>query len=375
MSIQEDVPLYSSRITNTYLEYIQKYHPEVDIDEILQHAEMKRYEVEDPGHWFTQRQVDRFHEKAVERTGNPNLPRDAGRLTASSQSAGAVRQYGLGLLNPLSVYLMAESFYSIMTRGATAQAKKLGPNKVELTVKPKRTVLEKPYQCLNRMGTFESLSKAFTHKYAHVTETQCYHKGDKHCRYVIEWERTPSMHIKLIRNYLSLGTLAIIPILFFILPTTILTTCFLGLISIILVLSFYSEQIERKELYKTVESQGNAAKELVNEINFRHNNALLVQEIGQVAATIVQVDKLVAAVMKIIMQYLFYDRGMILLSNPTSEKLIFHSGIGYENQGLANANPIENDSALKAAEITGFLKKRFAVIDAHSHFQPVVVTL
>ena len=218
MNSQNDVPLYSSRITNTYLEYIQKFYPQVDIDEILIFSEMKRYEVEDPGHWFTQYQVDRFHEKAVEKTGNPNLPRDAGRLTASSQSAGAVRQYGLGLLNPMSVFLMGETFYRIMTRGANAKAKKLGPNKVEITVKPEKTVCEKPYQCLNRIGTFESLSKAFTRKYAHVNEIQCFHRGDKHCRYIIEWEKTPSLILKLIRNYMSFSALLVMPILFFIFP-------------------------------------------------------------------------------------------------------------------------------------------------------------
>jgi len=347
MNSQNDVPLYSSRITNTYLEYFQKFYPQVDIDEILIFSEMKRYEVEDPGHWFTQYQVDRFHEKAVEKTGNPNLPRDAGRLTASSQSAGAVRQYGLGLLNPMSVFLMGETFYRIMTRGANAKAKKLGPNKVEITVKPEKTVCEKPYQCLNRIGTFESLSKAFTRKYAHVNEIQCFHRGDKHCRYIIEWEKTPSLILKLIRNYMSFSALLVMPILFFIFPFTIWTACSLGMIAAILIISIYSEQLERKELYKTIESQGNAAKELVNEINIRHNNALLVQEIGQVASAFIQVDKLVAAAMKIIMQYLFYDRGMILLSKPTSDKLTFQSEVGYDNNDSTNLSDIDSDSPKK----------------------------
>ena len=32
---QNDVPLYSSRITNTYLEYFNKYYPDLDVDAIL----------------------------------------------------------------------------------------------------------------------------------------------------------------------------------------------------------------------------------------------------------------------------------------------------------------------------------------------------
>ena len=63
---QDDVPLYSSRITNTYVEYLQKFYPDINIDTILEYSGMTRYEVEDPGHWYTQKQVDRFHERVVE---------------------------------------------------------------------------------------------------------------------------------------------------------------------------------------------------------------------------------------------------------------------------------------------------------------------
>jgi len=244
----------------------------------------------------------------------------------------------------MSFYLMFETFYRIMTRGANAKAKKLGSNKVEIVVTPEETVFEKPYQCLNRIGTFESLSKPFTRKYSRVTETHCCHKGDKHCRYEISWDKTPSLLLKMIRNYGVISAFIAIPILFAILPFTVWIICSLGMFTTILILSVFSEQLEKKELYKTIESQGNAAKELVNEINIRHNNALLIQEIGQIAATIVQVDKLVKSAMKIIMQYLFYDRGMILLSNPTSNKLTFTSVIGYEGDTPVTLFDIENHS-------------------------------
>ena len=143
---------------------------------------MTLYEVEDPGHWFTQKQVDLFHEKAVERSGNTELPREVGRFVASAESTGAVKQYGLGLMNPLSVYLMVAKFYRLMTRGAKARAIKLGPNKVEIIVTPNEATVEKPFQCLNRKGTFESLAMAFTGQYARVNEKDCFHKGQKHCR-------------------------------------------------------------------------------------------------------------------------------------------------------------------------------------------------
>ena len=38
MKKQDDIPLYSSRITNTYVEYLQKFYPDIDIDIILAYS-------------------------------------------------------------------------------------------------------------------------------------------------------------------------------------------------------------------------------------------------------------------------------------------------------------------------------------------------
>ena len=365
MKKQDDVPLYSSRITNTYVEYLQKFYPDINIDTIFEYSGMTRYEVEDPGHWFTQTQVDRFHERVVEESGNPNLPRDVGRFIASSESAGAVKQYGLGLMNPLSVYLMVATFYRIMTRSASANAVKLGPNKVEITVTPNKKTVEKPYQCSNRKGTFESLAKAFTGRYASINETHCFHRGDKHCRYVIEWDRTPSLVLKLFRNYLLIGITFSGPILFFLLSFNIWLISIFSLISITLILSYYSESIEKRELYNTIKAQGNAAKELVNEINKRHNNSLLVQEIGQVTSTIVDSNQLIQDVMDSIMRHLTYDRAMILLADETRENLKYHTGIGYEK---------EIEKNLTSANLNESGNERFnIIIDAFKSQEPCLL--
>lgn len=329
MKKQNELPLYSSRITNTYKEYLRKNYPEINIDKILTSAGMQRYEVEDPGHWFTQEQVDRFHEKVIEKTGNSNIAREVGQYVASAESIGAVKQYGLGLMNPLSVYLMVETFYRIMTRGADAKAKKLGPNKVAITVTPRETTDEKPYQCENRKGTFESLAKAFTGSFAHVKETECFHKGGNSCQYVIEWKKTPSMTWRFLRNYFALGTGLLSLASLFFLPMAIWTAFTLALVTSTLCIANYAQRIEKKELFNTIEAQGNAAKELVNEINIRHNNALVVQEIGQVTSTIIDIDRLVREAMGIVKRYLLYDRGMLMLADQENRKLYFHTGYGY----------------------------------------------
>jgi len=60
--MDNNAPLYNSRISNTYLEYISSNYPELEIPSLLEYAGIKNYEIEDPAHWLTQDQVDRLHE-------------------------------------------------------------------------------------------------------------------------------------------------------------------------------------------------------------------------------------------------------------------------------------------------------------------------
>ncbi len=95
----DTAPIYNSRITKTYLEYIKNSYPDLDIDSILEYAGMSRYEVEDQAHWFTQDQIDHFQEILVKKTGNPNIAREAGRYTTSHKGMGPAKQYLLGFMN------------------------------------------------------------------------------------------------------------------------------------------------------------------------------------------------------------------------------------------------------------------------------------
>ena len=146
-------PLYNSRIIITYVEYLKKHYPQVDIDSVLQFAGMTRHEVEDPGHWFNQQQTDKFHDILVAQTGNRHIARDAGKFTISCNRLGPAKQYALGLINLASVYLMVGKLAKTMSRGARMTAKKLAANKVEIISRPRPGTAEKPYQCENRLGS------------------------------------------------------------------------------------------------------------------------------------------------------------------------------------------------------------------------------
>jgi len=117
-------PLYSSRILLNYLDYLKNEYPDIEIDPLLDYAEITRHQAHDTGHWFTQKQVDRFHEVVVQKTGNPKIAREAGRFSVSSDRLGAAKQYALGMLSIASVYLMIGRLANAMTRGSLFEAKK-----------------------------------------------------------------------------------------------------------------------------------------------------------------------------------------------------------------------------------------------------------
>ena len=78
-AISKDIPLYNSRIVDNYIKLLNYKYPWVNANEILRYAGMTSYEVADQGHWFTQRQIDRFHQRLSQQTKNDNISREAGR--------------------------------------------------------------------------------------------------------------------------------------------------------------------------------------------------------------------------------------------------------------------------------------------------------
>jgi PAS domain S-box-containing protein len=329
---QIDEPLYNSRIISIFVEYVKKDYPDIDIDAVLRYAGITTYELEDQGHWFSQRQTDRFIEILSQKTGNANISREVGRYAVSSKASGVLKQYTLGLMSVTSVYLLMEKVYSIMSRGATVKVTKLGANKVEIVSTPKPGVNEKPYQCENRIGTFESIGKLFTRKYGKVEHPSCFHRGDECCRYIISWEKTAPFIWKRARNYsLLLGGLISLAF-FFVLPITHWVALALLCAIITLTVSIYSGHLENKALAKTIEIQGNAAKDHLDEINIRYNNALLIQEIGQATSSILDSDELIRTVVSVMEKRLDFDRGMIMLANKTKTRLLYANGYGYSEK-------------------------------------------
>ena len=326
--MSESAPLYNSRVTKIYIQYLQKYFPDIDVDSVLKEAGIANYEIEDSAHWFTQEQQDCLHEILVSRTGNPNIARDAGRYATSSEGLGATKQYILGLMSPTAIYLLIEKINALMSRGASVSAKRIGSNQVEITAKPQPGVNEKPYQCENRRGMMEAIARLFTDKFARIEHPACIHQGDDSCRYLITWAKSPNIYWSLARNYFVLLSISAVPVLYFVLPTLNWEIVALACAFIALLLSYYTEHLEKKALTRTIETQKDAAEDNIFESNMRYNTAMLIQEIGQATSSILDINKLVKTVSGLMEKRLDYDRGMIMLINKEKTVLRYSAGYG-----------------------------------------------
>ena len=135
--------LYNSRILFSYLMLIKSHYSYINIDELLSYAGIKSYQLEDEGHWFTQNQINRFHEILRAKTNNQKIAREAGKYASSPGALGMMRRYVLGLIGPENAYELIGKYASKLTKSSKYNVKTLGLNKVEIQVTPNEGVKEK----------------------------------------------------------------------------------------------------------------------------------------------------------------------------------------------------------------------------------------
>jgi PAS domain S-box-containing protein len=327
--VTEDLPIYNSRIIKTYIEYLTLHYPQVSPEALLDFAGMSREQVEDPAHWFTQAQVDRFHQTLAEKTGNPNVSREAGRYAASSKASGVLKQYAMSFISPLSAYRLLEKITPHLTKGGVFRTAKLGSKKVEISFTPVPGVKENPHQCENRMGQLEAITKVFTNKFAKIEHPTCLHKNGEICRYLFTWDEAPSHFWKRASRYSVLAGFALALAFSFFLPLLYETILTLVIMLGVLLVNLYTGRLEKDELAKSMVFQGDAAETYLDEMQTRYNHALLVQEIGEVCSTVFDIRELTEKAMEVLEKRLNFDRGMILLLDRDKKRLRYAAGFGF----------------------------------------------
>jgi putative nucleotidyltransferase with HDIG domain len=322
--------LYNSRIIDNYIKLIKSQYSFVNITELLKHAKMEAYEVADQGHWFTQEQIDLFHDKLAQITGNSNIAREAGRHAASPDASGVMRQYFLGLIGPAKAFEMIGSGAKNFTRSSKYTSRVLSSNKVEITVTPNPGVAEKPFQCENRIGTFEAILMLFNQSASKVEHDECIFHGSPHCRYRLTWQKSRTIFWNRL-SFVTAGLCSAVSLVAtYFRPHWGLTT----VLPLTVIVWLLSVLLSRHSLYREMQAGlhnlRDSTDKLLDQINRNYNNALLSNEIGQALSTQTSIDNILSDIIQILQKRLDYDRGLILLANEDRTRLTYRTGFGYD---------------------------------------------
>ena len=226
---------------------------------------------------------------------------------------------------------------------------------------------EHPNTCENRLGMLEALSQVYTQNFATIEHPACVNRGETHCQYIVSWKTTPAYRWKLIGRYTSALSLLLFAPLIFFFPTTTWAEIISLPVFINMGVFLYIKNLEKKEIIRNILVESDAARRLVDQINFRYNEATLIQEIGQATSMILDIDELLKYVMEALEKRLDFKRGMVMMADKGKKRLIFSCGYGYspeENQYLAGLSfNLDNPSSKGVAVLTFENKKPFLIDD------------
>jgi HD-GYP domain-containing protein (c-di-GMP phosphodiesterase class II) len=326
--------LYNSRIIDNYIRLIERKYPQIRVPSLLAYAGMTAHEVADEGHWFTQDQIDRFHEKLSFLTSNASIAREAGRYAASPDAMGALKLLILGTVGPGRAYELIGRGARRLTRSSNLTSRSLSSNQVEVTTTFEPGVEEKPYQCENRIGFLEAVSLLFSRGTPEVEHPECIFHGGQTCRYIISWRKSKADLFRRARNCAAALLLPIVGLSVLHSPLRGMTQALPGALAIVGFLTALYLSLEKKEMSASLRSLFDSTHQLLSQIEMNHNNAVLTSEIGQsISRRSGSVDVL-SSVVKACEKWLDYDRCMILLADEDRKRLVFGAGYGHDDDQI-----------------------------------------
>jgi len=326
--------LYNSRVVKNYLEYLETHHPDVSLERLLAACGIDRAKVEDPGHWLTQAEINRFHVVLDDAVTEPRLPREAGRFAQEAHASGILRRYALGFMTPMMAYRALDRLASEWTLAHRFEVQPLSDRRVRVSVTIRDDVVEQPFQCANRIGMMEAIAKLFTGEFAKVEHSACLHRDGERCDYDVSWEPLASSRWK---QALSFGSVAAVLSIFVgagflsVGHWAMLAVGWGGLLGGAWVTSVVLENVELK---RSIAQKGETADLYLQEIKYRYNSAFMIQEIGKAASGLHPPQGLVDAILPILQKRLEYPGAMLWLLDEAEPDLLQGNGFGLPPEHL-----------------------------------------
>ena len=330
--IDQQAPLYNSGILANYIHFLETHHIEIDTDALLNCCGLTRFDLNDEGQFLSQEQVNTFHECLSKIIDDPDIAYRVGQYALYTKSTQPLMQYGFQFITPESMYKAVDRVYPKWSRGHLSETTIVGKGHAEITIRTRPGVQEQPFQCRNRWGAFEAIARIQTGRPAEVIHPECIHKGDAVCRYQIYWNAKPSALWKRVGAYAAVAGALIAAGALVLLPGGIGTILACVLTLAVMLVFLYANLLEKKEITNFLKEQGDAAGQLIDEIEVRHQNAQLIQEIGQAGANILQVNTFLETVLASMARYLDFARGMILLCDDALKHLHHVANFGFSDE-------------------------------------------
>lgn len=302
--------LYNSALLDNYIQLLKADYPHINIDDVLSESGIEPWEI-DPGNWFSQSKVNRFYDIVLERTGNENIAKEAGRFSVANRAGNIMRQAALSLLSPSNLYDIIGKISKKYTRAINIHTKKISNTKHEIITEYLENVSPKKFQCENTIGYLEAVYLIFRSKLPKISHPECYFDNGTKCKYIVSWKKTASERIILIRNIAAFLFIPAITILFFsnfaYIYEFIVFFCFLFLLMALLSMSF-----EKKDLLKIVRKQDFKPHDVLDSHNRYHRSANLLKDISIALSKNKTVQDFMATVGNIY-HALGYRSGLIVL--------------------------------------------------------------
>ncbi len=321
-----EAPLYNSAIIDNYIHLLKSEYPHIDIEDLLFEASIEPWEL-DPGNWFTQTKINRFHDLISEKTGNPGISREAGRFSVSNRADNIMRQSALSQLSPSNLYDLLGQISTKYSRAMRVSSRKITNSRHEVITEWLEGVRPEQYQCAGMIGYLEAVHSVFRSSLPEISHPECFFRNGKKCRYVISWKRTVSEHITGFRN-LSAAIFIPLTVLLFLMDFKYALPLAAFYLFFFLLATITAMAYENKELHKIIGKQDFKPHNVLDSHNRYHKSTNLLKDISVALSKNASVSDFMASVSNI-HHALGYRSGLIVLIDYSKNAPVYSNVYRY----------------------------------------------